>query len=264
MIPHTRRTMITEERQTIIKAELLEKKSISVAELAQRYDVSFETIRRDIKELEKEGIAKKIYGGAVLAERAAGDFRFSDLANIMVDTKQKMAQTAAQAIRRSDCIYIDFSTTCGQMADIIGAMNSPVNVMTSSLDVMAKLEDKSHVSLISVGGEWDTENRAFMGTTSVQTLHMYHLDKAFISCRAISMAHGLSDKSGAESELRKAIIESANQVFLVVDHTKFDRMAFVKTAGFEKISAVITDEEPSAEWKHFFKERDIELCWTND
>lgn len=231
-------------------------------DLAERYQVSLETIRRDIREMELSGTAKKVYGGAVLANRVSSGPGFSYLSHIMVDTKRKMAEIAAQMIKASDCIYIDFSTTCGQMADIIGAFQIPVNVMTSSLDVMTKLEDRSNISLIAVGGEWDADNRAFMGSTTVRTIQMYHLDKAFISCRSISMLHGISDKSGVESELRKAIIDSANQVYLVVDHSKFDKIAFVKTAGFEMITAVITDKEPSAEWKEFLETRGIELFFT--
>jgi len=239
-----------------IKEKLIEKKNVSVAELADYYKVSFETIRRDLKELEKRGIAKRTYGGAVLVEKVRGDVNFSCLSNIMVDVKREIASIAAEKINPMDCIYIDFSTTCGQLADMIGDV--PINVMTSSLDVMNKLANKPNVSLISVGGEWDADNWAFMGKITVQTIQKFHLDKAFISSRAISMEYGISDKSSTESEVRKAIIDSANQVYLMVDNSKFDKMAFVKTDDFQKITAVITDKEPSDEWKRFFEKKNIE------
>lgn len=253
--------MLAIERQEQIKNKLIVEKNVYVAELSEYYDVSFETIRRDLKELEKTGLAKRTYGGAVLVDKVKNNADYKYLSNIMVDVKQNIARAAMHYIHPMDCIYIDFSTTCGQLAGMLGEF--PINVMTSSLDVMNILSEKENVSLICVGGEWDKDNRAFQGKTAVETISQFHLDKAFISCRAISMDYGISDKSSMESEMRKAIINSSNQVYLMVDHSKFNKMAFVKTDTFDRISTVITDTEPSEEWRQFFKEHNIDYFATD-
>ncbi len=247
--------MLSIERQREITDILLEKKSVSVAELSERFQVSFETIRRDLKVLEADGIIEKSYGGAVLKDRVSGKADFKTLSHIMVDIKRSIAMRAVCFIRQGDCIYIDFSTTCGQIVPLLEDI--PVNVLTNSLEVMNQLSDKKQISLFSIGGNWDPENCAFMGSTAISNLGQYHVDKAFISCRALSMERGISDKTEAEAELRRKIIESSNQVYLLADSSKFGRIAFVKTCDFRKITAVLTDEEPGEEWKGFFEKNGI-------
>ncbi len=247
--------MLSIERQRAITDILLEKKSVAVAELAERFQVSFETIRRDLKALEAEGVVEKSYGGAVLKEKVRHKVDFKTLSHIMVDVKRSIASRAVRFIRPNDCIYIDFSTTCGQLVPLL--KDIPVNVLTNSLEVMNRLSDKAQVSLFSIGGSWDPDNCAFMGTTAISNLSQYHVDKAFISCRALSMEHGISDKTEAEAELRRKIIESSNQVYLLADSSKFGWIAFVKTCDLKKITAVITDEEPDEEWKAFFEKNGI-------
>lgn len=253
--------MLAAERRNEIEKILVEKKSVSVLELAEHFDVSEETIRRDLRAMETKGVIEKSYGGAVLKERVSHSFSYSDLTNVMTDEKRRIAKVASNFICRSDCIFIDFSTTCGCIADVIG--DFPVNVMTSSLDVINKLVEKPNVSLISVGGSWNADNRAFMGSTAIQTISQFHLDKAFISCRALNMENGISDKTEPESELRRKILESANQVYLLADHTKFDKLAFVKTGDLRRITAIITDEELDAKWRSFLTENNILYCCCN-
>lgn len=247
--------MLSIERQREITDILLEKKSASVAELAERFQVSFETIRRDLKALEADGVVEKSYGGAVLKEKVRHKVDFKTLSHIMVDIKRNMASKAIRFIKPNDCIYIDFSTTCGQLVPLL--QDIPVNVLTNSLEVMNQLSDKARVSLFSIGGCWDPDNCAFMGSTAISNLSQYHVDKAFISCRALSMEQGISDKTEAEAELRRKIIESSNQVYLLADSSKFGWIAFRKTCDFQKITAVITDEEPDREWKAFFEKNGV-------
>ena len=103
--------MLSIERQGIIKNILLEHKSVSVADLTERFGVSFETIRRDLKVLEKEGMIEKTYGGAVLKQKVMNPADYQTLSHIMVDSKRKMALRAVRLLVPGDCIYIGFSST---------------------------------------------------------------------------------------------------------------------------------------------------------
>ncbi len=249
--------MLSIERQEIIRDLLLEKKSVKVSDLSEQFHVSLETIRRDLKSLEQTGIAEKSYGGAILRRRVnnTSNVDFQTLSHIMVDTKQRMAQEAMKLISPNDCIYIDFSTTCAQIARLVGDM--PLTVMTNSLDVATQLSEKKNINLYLTGGTWDKTNWAFMGRIAEENLAGFHMDKAFISCRALSMENGISDKTVQESALRRKIAECSNQVIMLADISKFDKITFVKTCGFEMISTLITDTAVSDEWKAFLKEKNV-------
>ena len=247
--------MLAIERQKIISDMLLEKKSVSVAELSEQFEVSFETVRRDLKILEESGIAEKSYGGAVLKEKVSHKLGFEDLSHIMVDIKHAIAAEAMNHIDEGDSIYIDFSTTCGSMVELLGG--TPLNVLTSSLEVMNRLADKEKISMLSTGGSWNAANRAFFGRTALQNLEQFHMDKAFISCCALNMAQGITDRTEMESELRRKVIECSNQVYLLVDNSKFDKVAFVKTCDFENITAVITDADLDEEWRGFLEKHHV-------
>ena len=122
---------------------------------------------------------------------------------------------------------------------------------------MNKLSGKKNITLFSTGGAWDARNCAFTGRTAVDNLAQFHLDKAFISCRALSMENGISDKTEAESDMRRRIVESSNEVYLLADNSKFGKMTFVKTCGFERITAVITDKTLSKPWASFLDDLKI-------
>lgn len=241
--------MLSVDRQDAIKQILLEKKSVTVSELAERFGVTFETIRRDFRALEKEGILKKTYGGAVLRQRMNHDVNFQVLSHIMVDVKRGMAAVAVDFVTPGDCIYLDFSTTCLCVAEQLGTV--PVNVITNSLEAMNVLSRSKDVNLYSCGGCWDPHNCAFMGQSAVESLSHFHLDKAFISCRAVSMQSGISDSTQDEAQLRRQIIESSDEVYLIADHTKLDKNAFVNTCGFGSITAMITDQPLRSDWREF-------------
>lgn len=253
--------MLSIERQGIIKNILLEHKSVSVADLTERFGVSFETIRRDLKVLEKEGMIEKTYGGAVLKQKVMNPADYQTLSHIMVDSKRKMALRAVRLLVPGDCIYIGFSSTCVQVADVLPDI--PLVVMTNSLEVMKRLSERKNVTLFSTGGSWDGRNCAFLGRAALDSLTGYHLDKAFISCRGLSMEEGISDKTGLESDMRRRVTECSNEVYLMADSTKFDKVTFVKTCGFDRITGVITDEPMSDHWQSFLKGRGIR-CFDRD
>ena len=243
------------ERIDEIKNIILENRRVSVAELSERFSVSFETIRRDLKILENEGIIKKTHGGAVFRERVSHVADYKSLENVLSSVKAQIASIATRFIVPNDSIYIDFSTTCLYLARSLGDL--PLNVMTNSSEVLDTLGNKEQISLFSTGGCWNIKSRSFMGRFALENLSQFHFDKAFISCKGISMLDGLSDRNEREADLRQKAIECADEVYLLADHTKFDKTAFIRTTGFDHLTAVITDTPLSPEWQNFLMERSI-------
>lgn len=246
------------QRRNEIKKWLLEEKTLTVAALSNRFNVTYETIRRDLEILEKEGFLKKVYGGAALNERVQNKVDFSTLVELFSESKQLIAKKAAQFIRENDCIFLDSSTTAYHLAAEI--TDSNLTVMSNSLKVLSKLSEYPSINVTGVGGTLDRINYSFLGASACAQLANFHLDKAFISCSALDMTYGLSDKYEEVGILHKTVMKNSNEVFLIVDHTKFNKVAFSIFENFEKVKAIITDQKPSIAWCNFLAENDI-LCY---
>jgi len=247
--------MLAINRREDIKTYLLENQSATVAELSKRYDVSAETIRRDFESLQEEGFLTKTYGGAVLKKHVQSNIKYDVLAGLFLDNKKRMAKTAADLISSSDCIFIDHLTTTFQMVHEI--REKRITVMSNSIKVLSELSSCPSVNLVAAGGILDPALYSFTGSSAIDTIRRFHMDKAFISCRALDTKNGLSDKFENEADVHRAIIENADEVYLLADFTKFDKSAFVHICGFDKITAVITDHRLSDDWKNFLTSLDI-------
>ena len=119
------------------------------------------------------------------------------------------------------------------------------------------MSESPSINVVALGGTLNRLSFSFQGASTCSQLSNFHLDKAFISCNALDRTYGLSDKGEESATLHKAIMESSNEVFLVVDHTKFDKISFAKFADFKKVKAVITDHPLSEEWTTFLRENKI-------
>jgi DeoR/GlpR family transcriptional regulator of sugar metabolism len=247
--------MLSIQRRNEIKIILLEKGNATVSEMAERFNVSHETIRRDFEVLEVEGFLIKAYGGAVLKKHVKSEVEYQVLEGLFLDNKQRIAKKAAEFIFPGDCIFMDYSTTVFQLLNEI--KNQKLTIMTNSLKLLTGLAESSNMKIVATGGEFDPNNYSFSGRVAEKYITHYHLDKAFISCTALAMKNGLSDKNEREADIHRSMIENADSVYLLMDHTKFDKEAFVHTCDFEKITAIITDYYLSESWKNFLKARKI-------
>ena len=248
--------MISAERRERIRTILLEKKSVTVAEIAALFQVSTETIRRDFDMLSDEGFLKKSYGGATLVSRKGTVVSQRVKSGIMLESKRRMAKRAAALVKPNDCVFLDHSTTVYEMCEEIAHM--PLTVMTNSLPVMNRLSEAANIRLVILGGNFDMVNQGFFGLEAVRSLKRYCLDKAFFSCRTLDIRHGLSDAEEMVADMRRNIVDSSDFTCLLADYSKFGKSVFVQTCGYENINCVITDRKLNDEWKGFFKGEHIE------
>lgn len=247
--------MISAERRERIKTILLKKKSVTVADMAQMFEVSTETIRRDFEALSAEGFLIKSYGGATLSVRKNIAVSQKIKSGIMTETKKRMAKEAAKLVRPNDCIFLDHSTTVYEICEELAGM--PLTVMTNSLAVMTRMADQPGIRLVIPGGNFDTNSQALFGLETVRYLKCHSFDKAFLSCRALDIRRGLSDAEEMIAEMRRNIIRSSDYNCLLADHTKWGKSAFVQTCDYGDIHCIITDKEPDETWTQFFAEQDI-------
>ena len=244
-------------RKDKIKTYILEKKTVTVSELAAMFRVSEETIRRDLKALELEGVLIRTHGGAFLQKRVQHGTSYAMLESIFVENKQMIARKARELIVNGDSIFLDCSTTALHICYELTRMH--LTVLTNSLKVSSKLSESEDLRVISAGGQLQRSTMSFVGRTAVDALKGYFVDKAFVSCTSVSMENGITDNNEQQAEIRQLIIEHANQVYLIADHTKFDRASFIRIAGFEHITGLIVDKRLPPEWHAFLKQNKIAL-----
>lgn len=253
--------MLPIARKNKIKELILEKKSVTVAELTTLFKVTEETIRRDLKQLEDEGVLTRTYGGAYISEGVQNDVDVNLREFIHVEGKKKIASQCLKFIKNGDSIFLDASTTSLVIANMLGDIK--LTVVTNSLKIVNALSDNPNINLVVIGGTLSRSSFSNLGRNAELSLENYFFDTAFISCRSISMKHGITDSNEQQAEIRKLAADHGNKAFLVADYTKFDRTSFASICGFEDIDAIIVDQTLSTEWHEFLKEQNVELIECN-
>lgn len=242
-------------RKNKIKQLLLENKNVTVVELSDKFSVSEETIRRDLKALENEGVAKRTHGGAVLAERVSGVVNTNDLKNIFVESKRTISKLARPLVKNGDCIFLDSSTTSYYVSD--GLKDMQLTVVTNSLDILTKLSRFPNINLIAVGGNLSRSRKCFVGINAIKILQNYYFDIALLSCRTLSLSEGVTDSNDEEAEIKRLVSERTRNLVLMADYSKFNKVSFTKVFDLNIIDYLITDKPLNNEWIEYMETHQI-------
>ena len=238
------------ERKSLI-VDLLEKNhTVSVSNLAEMLNMSKETVRRDLRELEQEGMIKRTHGGAVLVPHAnnvsESPFAFREIKHYA--EKNRICEKAAEYIQDGDTIFVDNSSTSINLLRYINP-SYQVTVVTSSIRLLMEAAslDNHNLTMISLGGIFRAKNYSLSGVMSLECIKNFRPKLAFLSCHSIRPETGLSDGSIYEVETKRALIDSAQTVYILADHSKFKENGFVYLSDFSKIETIITDDQVSSE-----------------
>lgn len=245
--------MLALERRNQILEKLQEEKRVVVSELSQIYGVSEETIRRDLDKLDKDGLAIKSYGGAVINENSSIDMPFNVRKKKNVTGKQKMADIIATLVQDGDHIAIDASTTGVFIAKAL-KQKERLTVVTNSIEVVIELSDVSDWNIISSGGKLKEGYLALTGPKAIDGLSAYNMEIAIISGKGFDAKKGLTDSSEEFAQPKQMMFRNAKTKIVAVDHTKFDKIAFSQIADMNGIDVVVTDEKPDEKYLKVFKE----------
>lgn len=248
--------MLAVERRNLILEKLQDEKRVVVSELSELFDVSEETIRRDLDKLDKEGLAIKSYGGAVLNENNNTDMPFVVRKKKNMKGKKIIADLIEGLIADGDHIIVDPSTTA---VSIVKALRDKkrLTIITNSLEVLIELTDVSGWDIISTGGTLKENYLALVGPRTVESIAAFNADKVILSCKGIDMRKGITDANEMFSQVKKTMLDNAVQKILAVDHTKFNEVAFSRICNVTDVDMIVTDIKPSDEWMEYFQEKGI-------
>ncbi len=252
--------MLAAERRNLILEKIHAEKKVVVGELSREYEVSEETIRRDLEKLEEEGHVTKSYGGAVLNETNLIELPYSVRRKVNPVAKQRIAELVTKEIEENDHIFLDASTTSVFIAKNIKHMEH-LTVITNSIENLLELSDVTGWDIVSTGGFLKPGTMSLCGWKAAEALRAYHVDKAFLSCKGATIEKGITDGNDETAGIKQAMIDSAGKVYLAADSSKLDNTAFSYICGFDRIDTFITDKEPDTRWREFLTNNNIEIIY---
>ena len=250
--------MLAIERRSEIMSLLEQNQSVLVSELSKQYNVTEETIRRDLEKLEKDGFAEKTYGGAVLRQTVNLDMPFRVRERTNKEGKFAIAQKAAALIEDGDTIMLDSSSTALAIARQLKHRRH-ITIITNSIEVLIELSAAPDLTVISTGGTLRGHSLSLVGRNAERMLRNFNVDKAFISCKGIDPDKGITESNEMEVEIKRAMRSAAKTTYIAVDHTKFDKVSFVKLADLADIGGIITDFTPDEAWQETFRTNNIDF-----
>ncbi len=234
--------MLPLARHSAILKAVTARGSCSVAELASELEVSGETIRRDIKQMAREGLVRRVHGGVGLPDLLRESSFRQRLAE-HAEAKQTIARLAAAQVRNGDSLMMDTGSTTAYVAHALSGHRNLL-LVTNCTEIARLLANGNGNQVLLAGGELRADDGAVFGAEAVRFVNGFRSRLAILSIGAIHTSDGFMDFHLQEAEFSRALIAQANQVVVVADHSKFGRHAPVKVCGFRDVNSLITDQPP--------------------
>ncbi|EHT00887.1 MULTISPECIES: DeoR/GlpR family DNA-binding transcription regulator [Klebsiella] len=223
-------------RQKYLIDILSEKGQITISELVDRLRVSADTLRRDLSDLEKQGLAQKNHGGAIALNLSTMNRQNRN--TLLPDTKKRLGKMVAEKIPGGSTLFLDAGSTVLAVATQI---QGPMTVITPSLDIAQHFSTRADIQLILLGGKWDMQQRLFAGSATVSLLERYRADIAVLGTCALHADLGLSASQEADAEVKRAMLAASAEHWLVADHMKLNHCEPWLVAGLADIHQLFLD-----------------------
>ena len=248
--------MLKSERQQIILKEVEKRNRVQLQDLVQRLDVSIDTVRRDVKELDAEHKLRKVHGGAVSLGFASFSPQRSSI--YALEEKTRVAEKALEWVSEGQVIFIDGGTTCLELARSLPA-HLELQCFTHSIPVALELLQKPRYTVEFVGGTLSPDSHLAQGVSTVRQLHELNLDLAFIGTGYVDAEHGLSESDWETAQMKKSLIEAARKSILLCISEKVNSHHRFRSGNLEQITALITEKDPEDPVLKAFSKHPIEI-----
>ena len=264
--------MFAEERQQLIVGLITASGRASVTDLAERFSITTETVRRDLAALEAAGSVRRVHGGAVSPDRFSTT---EESILVRIDQRQpektRIAEAALALIPqdRTGSILIDAGSTTEALAELLAARTAAASaisgpaeelvVITHSLPVATKLSGEPGIALHLLGGKVRGITQAAVGQSTVEAARRIRPDIAFIGTNGIHAAFGLSTPDPEEAAVKAAFVQSARRIVVLADSSKLDAETLVQFASLKDLDTLITDTKPSQDLADALADAGVEV-----
>jgi DeoR/GlpR family transcriptional regulator of sugar metabolism len=254
-------SVFPEERKNEILKELNIMGKVKVMELVDQFNVSEETIRRDLMILEEKRLLKRVYGGAIKTVFEFEEPPFTQRTTVNQEAKVKVGKKAVELISNGDVIAIDVGTTMLEFSKCI-ENKKDITILTNSLPVSSVLTEKLNQNkftgqILLLGGQIDPKHQSISGSLTEQMLSQFNIDKAFISAGGVSIQSGVSNYHLHETLVSRKMVEVSKQVILLTDYSKIGVETFSKVCPLEKVDVIVSEQPFPEEWRNHSKLEEI-------
>ena len=230
---------------------------VTIEALAQQFEVTPQTIRRDINELAEEGILQRYHGGAALPS-SVHNIAYSSRQILHLEAKQRIARAVAQHIPDHASLSINIGTTNEEIAKAL-MKHQGLSVITNNLNVANIMAENEDFQVIVAGGVVRARDRGIVGEATIDSISQFRVDIAVIGISAIDLDGTLLDFDYREVKVAQTIIRYARQVFLAADHSKLGRPAMARLGDMRDIDTFFTDLPPPDGLEAVLKAADTRL-----
>ncbi|MBB6215353.1 DeoR/GlpR family transcriptional regulator of sugar metabolism [Anaerosolibacter carboniphilus] len=245
--------MFTEERHKKILEMLKKNERVEVLSLSELFQVSQDTIRRDLRIMEKKGVLSRTHGGAILPNKAVALASYATRTNLHKKEKCEIAQLAATFIEDGDAILLDGSTTVSRLVPFLYEFKN-LTIITNAISIAHDItQTPSDMKLFIIGGLVHQPSSNTISYEAIQTLQKLHVDKAFIGTCTLSPTKGFGTTLIEEAPVKEAMIKAAGKVFFMADSSKFLEESLVTVAPVESNHIILTDSGFSQDMAHKFQ-----------
>ena len=227
------------ERRAQIVDLINMQKTVNNAELMERFDISIETVRRDLEYLEQQGYLRRVYGGAVANVSLTSEPEYDSRSQLQFQQKNAIAAEAAKLIRPGDSVYLGVGTTVQAMVQYMKNIG-PITVFTNALRTAVALSDIPGCTVILPGGQLRAKELTLSGFPSEENLNHFNVDKAFIGIGGITES-GITDFHIGEAQVHRRLVENARQSIALADSSKIGVRALNNICPLSQVSTVVTD-----------------------
>lgn len=231
--------MFAEERKTEILQLIRIGNPVTVSSLSQRFGVSESTVRRDLQELEDNGLVQRTHGGAISVQTGF-EMSFQEKEVCFLAEKQQIASLAAGLVNDGETVLLDSGTTTLEIARLLRTRK--ITVATNSMDIAQVFAEEAAVETVLLGGTLRKNTRALVGYLTNDALRKMYFDKVFLATNGIDPEFGITTPNLTEAETKRYMLRAGSQKILVADSSKIRRRSLSRICGLEDIELLITDD----------------------
>lgn len=255
--------MMRVDRLNSMEEHIHEYGNVSLDDLAKKFNISINTVRRDVEELLERGTIKKVYGG-VTSTIATQVLHISDRENTNTAAKQNIGKVVSQLIDNDATVFIDSGTTPAQVLQYLGQKNN-ITVITNSLKAMHEASKYPNIKLLGIGGLYSPFKGTFVGSNTLEEITKLNFDIVLLGATCVSIESGLTINSFFEVDIKKYLLKHySNHTVLMADTNKYDKTALHSFGSFTDIKIVAAEKPLPPRYQEVMTEHGITFICPNN
>ncbi len=252
--------MLQNQRRHRILELVRSRKTCTLDELRQELGISTITLYRDLKKLHENDEICRIHGGVTLRSPDRIVSRFADRLSVNAAAKERIGRAVAEWIQEGSGIFVDASSTTYFFAQQIAQRRiARLALATNSLSIPLLFEACPQIRVISTGGELERTLNAYGGPIAMRVLEEMNFDAAYVSCAGFNLKHGATTDSPMLVEMLRGVVRHARKVVLLIDSSKFSRVAMMTALHASEITQIVTDDEVPHDVLHRLQDSGVDV-----